>query len=96
MSTPDRPRTGSSSGSRWSPPAPPGARRTGYRAARPYVLAVAGLVVAALFPAPYLVMLLDALRPSADVLATPPTLSPAPGSGTPSAPCCRDNASSTG
>jgi multiple sugar transport system permease protein len=54
--------------------APP--RRTGYRAARPYVLAVAGFAVAALFALPYLVMLLDALRPSGDVLATPPTLFP--------------------
>jgi len=54
--------------------APP--RLTGYRAVRPYVLAVAGFVVAALFALPYLVMLLDALRPSGDVLATPPTLFP--------------------
>ena len=54
--------------------APP--RHTGYRAVRPYVLAVAGFAVAALFALPYLVMLLDALRPSGDVLATPPTLFP--------------------
>jgi multiple sugar transport system permease protein len=51
-------------------------RGAGYRAIRPYVLALAGFVVAALFALPYLVMLLDALRPSSDVLATPPTLFP--------------------
>ena len=51
-------------------------RRTGYPAIRPYVLALAGFAVAALFALPYLVMLLDALRPSGDVLATPPTLFP--------------------
>jgi multiple sugar transport system permease protein len=54
----------------------PAARRSGYRAVRPYVLSLAGLVVAALFALPYLVMLLDALRPSGDVLSTPPTLFP--------------------
>ena len=55
-------------------PRPAAPRRTGYPAIRPYVLALAGFVVAALFALPYLVMLLDALRPSGDVLATPPTL----------------------
>jgi multiple sugar transport system permease protein len=54
----------------------PAPRRTGYRAVRPYVLSFVGLVVAALFALPYLVMLLDALRPSGDVLSTPPTLFP--------------------
>ncbi|HEY0814168.1 MAG TPA: carbohydrate ABC transporter permease [Pseudonocardia sp.] len=55
---------------------PATARRTGYRAVRPYLLSFAGLVVAALFALPYLVMLLDALRPGGDVLTTPPTLFP--------------------
>jgi multiple sugar transport system permease protein len=40
------------------------------------VLSFVGLVVAAVFALPYLVMLLDALRPAGDVLATPPTLFP--------------------
>jgi multiple sugar transport system permease protein len=54
----------------------PAARPTAYRVARPYVLSFVGLVVAAVFALPYLVMLLDALRPAGDVLATPPTLFP--------------------
>jgi multiple sugar transport system permease protein len=55
----------------------PGARRpTGYSRVRPYLLSVSGLAVALLFASPYLVMLLDALRPSGDVLATPPSLFP--------------------
>ena len=59
---------------RWRPAA---ARHTGYRAARPYVLSFAGLVVAALFALPYLVMLLDALRPGGDVLSDPADAAPA-------------------
>lgn len=51
-------------------------RPRGYRRVRPYVLSVAGLAVAALFALPYVVMLLDALRPSGDVLATPPSFLP--------------------
>jgi multiple sugar transport system permease protein len=43
---------------------------------RPYLLSFVGLVITAIFLAPYLVMLLDALRPSGDVLETPPTLLP--------------------
>ncbi|HEY4268815.1 MAG TPA: carbohydrate ABC transporter permease [Galbitalea sp.] len=40
------------------------------------MLPVAGLVVVIVFIAPYLVMLLDALRPAGEVLATPPTFFP--------------------
>jgi multiple sugar transport system permease protein len=66
------PGSSTTSARRGAPAAPP----AGYRAVRPYVLSFAGLVVAALFALPYLVMLLDALRPGGDVLATPPTLFP--------------------
>lgn len=48
----------------------------GWRQARRFVLPVVGLLVAAVFLSPYAVMLLDALRPSGDVLATPPTFFP--------------------
>jgi multiple sugar transport system permease protein len=40
------------------------------------VLPIGGLAVIVVFLAPYLVMLLDALRPSGEVLATPPTFLP--------------------
>jgi multiple sugar transport system permease protein len=43
---------------------------------RRFLLPAAGLAVATLFLTPYVVMLLDALRPSGDVLATPPTFWP--------------------
>ena len=43
---------------------------------RRLVLPVGGALVAAAFLAPYAVMLLDSLRPAADVLQTPPTLLP--------------------
>jgi multiple sugar transport system permease protein len=43
---------------------------------RPFVLLSAGLAVSTLFLAPYAVMLLDALRPAADVLQSPPTFLP--------------------
>ncbi|MEO6700882.1 MAG: carbohydrate ABC transporter permease [Jatrophihabitantaceae bacterium] len=51
-------------------------RPAGWRRARRFVLPLAGFSVALVFLAPYLVMLLDALRPSSDVLASPPTLFP--------------------
>ncbi len=51
-------------------------RATGWRQARRIVLPLAGFAVALVFLAPYLVMLLDAVRPSADVLSSPPTLLP--------------------
>jgi multiple sugar transport system permease protein len=47
-----------------------------WRNARRYVLPLAGLAVSAAFLAPYAVMLLDALRPSSDVLQTPTTFLP--------------------
>ena len=48
----------------------------GWKGARRWVLPVAGLLVVIVFIAPYLVMLLDALRPAGEVLATPPTFFP--------------------
>jgi len=51
-------------------------RLKGWASARRFVLPLAGLAVAIVFLAPYLVMVLDALRPSTDVLASPPTLFP--------------------
>jgi multiple sugar transport system permease protein len=44
--------------------------------ARRFLLPVMGLLVTALFLSPYAVMLLDALRPSSDVLASPTTFFP--------------------
>jgi multiple sugar transport system permease protein len=58
-----------------APPARRGSLRH-WRNARRYVLPLAGLVVSAAFLAPYAVMLLDALRPSSDVLQTPTTFLP--------------------
>lgn len=43
---------------------------------RRFVLPAGGLLVAAAFLAPYAVMLLGALRPASDVLATPPSFLP--------------------
>lgn len=43
---------------------------------RPWLLSFWGLAVTAVFVAPYAVMLLDALRPSGDVLASPPSFLP--------------------
>jgi multiple sugar transport system permease protein len=51
-------------------------RAPGRRRIRPWVLSAWGLAVTAIFVAPYAVMLLDALRPSGDVLASPPTFLP--------------------
>ncbi len=47
-----------------------------WRRFRPYVLSLAGLVVAFLFLWPYLVMLLNAFRPSGDVVTTPASILP--------------------
>jgi multiple sugar transport system permease protein len=54
----------------------PGTRHARRRPVRRLILPVAGFAVALVFLAPYLVMLLDAVRPSSDVLASPPTLLP--------------------
>jgi multiple sugar transport system permease protein len=59
-----------------APAALPHRRRHGWRRARRYVLPLAGLIVALAFLAPYIVMLLDSLRPSADVVHTPTTFFP--------------------
>ncbi|MFC4465324.1 carbohydrate ABC transporter permease [Streptomyces xiangluensis] len=50
--------------------------RSGWNRARRYALPAAGLAVIAVFLGPYAVMALDSLRPSADVLQTPPTFLP--------------------
>jgi multiple sugar transport system permease protein len=47
-----------------------------WRRARPVALPVIGVLVAIIFLWPYVVMLLDSLRPSADVLQSPATLLP--------------------
>lgn len=51
-------------------------RVSGRRRLQPYLLSLVGLLITAIFLSPYVVMLLDALRPSGDVLASPPTLLP--------------------
>jgi multiple sugar transport system permease protein len=48
----------------------------GARRGRSVLLPVAGLALALVFLGPYLVMLLDALRPSSDVVTTPTTFFP--------------------
>jgi multiple sugar transport system permease protein len=53
-------------------PARPGA----WRRLRPFVLPLVGAALTLVFLSPYLVMLLDALRPSGDVLASPPSYLP--------------------
>jgi multiple sugar transport system permease protein len=54
----------------------PARRPVGWRRARRIVLPIVGLLIALIFLAPYTVMVLDALRPSTDVLDSPPTLLP--------------------
>lgn len=49
---------------------------SGWRRRRRQVLPVVGLLVAVSFLAPYIVMLLNSLRPSSDVVQTPPTFLP--------------------
>jgi multiple sugar transport system permease protein len=53
-----------------------GRRARGWKSVRRFVLPLGGLGVIVVFLAPYIVMLLDALRPSGEVLATPPSLLP--------------------
>jgi len=53
-----------------------GRRLRGWKRARRFVLPLAGLCVIAIFISPYIVMAFDALRPSGEVLATPPTFLP--------------------
>ena len=59
--------------------APPTLRtrpRAGWARARRYVLPLVGLAVALAFLGPYIVMMLNSLRPSSDVVQTPPTFLP--------------------
>jgi multiple sugar transport system permease protein len=57
-------------------PRPVQNRPSTLRRIRPWLLSLWALVVTAIFVAPYSVMLLDALRPSGDVLASPPSYFP--------------------
>jgi len=58
-------------------PAPLGThRRVGWARARRYVLPLVGLAVALAFLGPYIVMVLNSLRPSSDVVQTPPSFLP--------------------
>lgn len=58
-------------------PRPLGARRkVGWARTRRYVLPLIGLAVALAFLGPYIVMVLNSLRPSSDVVQTPPTFLP--------------------
>lgn len=56
--------------------APEPARPSGWRGIRPWAMPLIGLGVAFAFVWPYLVMLLDAFRPSSDVVRTPPSVLP--------------------
>ena len=53
-----------------------GTRHTGWGRHRTWVLPLAGLALALVFLAPYIVMVLNSLRPSGDVVRTPPTFLP--------------------
>jgi multiple sugar transport system permease protein len=60
-----------------TPPATVGTRRkVGWARARRYVLPLVGLAVMLAFLGPYIVMVLNSLRPSSDVVQTPPTFLP--------------------
>jgi multiple sugar transport system permease protein len=52
------------------------AEHSGWQRHRAWVLPVAGAAMALAFLAPYIVMLLNSLRPSGDVVRTPPTFFP--------------------
>jgi multiple sugar transport system permease protein len=54
----------------------PAASGATWRRARPWVLSAAGLLIALAFVWPYLVMLLNAFRPSGDVVQTPASILP--------------------
>jgi multiple sugar transport system permease protein len=49
---------------------------SGWKTARRWAMSLIGLVVVLFFVGPYLIMLLNALRPTSEVLATPPTFFP--------------------
>jgi len=59
-----------------SPATPLTRHRVGWARARRYVLPLVGLLVALAFLGPYIVMVLNSLRPSSDVVQTPPTFLP--------------------
>jgi len=61
---------------RVAPATPVTRRRVGWASARRYVLPLVGLAVALAFLGPYIVMVLNSLRPSSDVVQTPPTFLP--------------------
>lgn len=69
--------TGTGSTSRGSSVAVQGrSQRSGWQRHRSWVLPLAGAALALVFLAPYIVMLLNSLRPSGDVVRTPPTFFP--------------------
>jgi multiple sugar transport system permease protein len=59
-----------------APATPATRRKVGWARARRYVLPLVGLAVALAFLGPYIVMVLNSLRPSSDVVQTPPTFLP--------------------
>ncbi len=59
-----------------APPTVVTRRKVGWARARQYVLPLIGLAVALAFLGPYIVMVLNSLRPSSDVVQTPPTFLP--------------------
>ena len=59
-----------------SPTAPLTRHRVGWARYRRYILPLVGLAVALAFLGPYIVMVLNSLRPSSDVVQTPPTFLP--------------------
>ena len=61
---------------RVAPTTPATRRKVGWARARRYVLPLVGLAVALAFLGPYIVMVLNSLRPSSDVVQTPPTFLP--------------------
>jgi multiple sugar transport system permease protein len=76
MSTVAETGTGSTSRGNRSVAPQGGSRRSGWQRHRSWVLPVAGAALALVFLAPYIVMLLNSLRPSGDVVQTPPTFFP--------------------
>lgn len=76
MSTVTETGTGSTSPGKSSVAPQGGSRRSGWQRHRSWVLPVAGAALALVFLAPYIVMLLNSLRPSSDVVQTPPTFFP--------------------
>jgi len=76
MSTVAETGTGSTSRGSSSVAVQGGSQRSGWQRHRSWVLPLAGAALALVFLAPYIVMLLNSLRPSGDVVRTPPTFFP--------------------